>query len=54
MGLEAVHCDGREMRKHVCPPAIGFDEPEALGIVEPLDSTGRHLGPPFLIPRTER
>src|SRR5687768_12224581 len=42
-GAVALHADGREMRKNVGPAAFGFDESEALGIVEPLDGAERHV-----------
>lgn len=39
-----VHFDGRKMDECIGTATIGFDEPEALGIVEPLDFTVGHDG----------
>jgi len=42
----AVHADGREVRENVGSAAFGLDEPESLGIVEPLDCANRHVSLP--------
>jgi hypothetical protein len=42
-GAEAVHLDGGKMCENVVSSILGFDETETLGIVEPFDSTQRHL-----------
>src|SRR6478736_9948960 len=41
--LEPLHRNGGEMREHVRAAAVGFDEPEALGIIEPLHCTRCHV-----------
>src|SRR3954471_14688338 len=41
-GLEARTLDFREVREEVLAAAIGFDEAEALGVVEPFHGTGAH------------
>ena len=40
--LEPVHGDRAEVGKDVTA-AVGLDEAETLGIVEPFDSTSRHV-----------
>ena len=41
-GLEAVAHDGGEVDEHVVAALVVGDEAEALGLVEPLDSTVIH------------
>ena len=43
-GLEAVAHDGGEVHEHVVAALVVGDEAEALGLVEPLDSTVIHNG----------
>src|SRR5712671_2058637 len=42
-GLETAALDRREVREQILAAAVRSDEPEALGIVEPLDRTCIHL-----------
>ena len=48
--LETLHGDSGEMREHIRAAAVGLDEPEALGIVEPFDCTARHFSRPLVFP----
>src|SRR4051812_32913201 len=41
-GLEARTLDLGEVREEVLAAAIGFDEAEAFGVVEPFHGTGAH------------
>src|SRR5258708_7469644 len=41
-GLEARTLDLGEMGEEVLAAAVGFDEAEAFGVVEPLHGTGAH------------
>src|SRR3954465_13264910 len=41
-GLESRTLDLGEVREEVLAAAIGFDEAEALGVVEPFHGTGAH------------
>ena len=43
-GLEAVAHDGGEVDEHVVAALVVGNEAEALGLVEPLDSTVIHDG----------
>ena len=36
--------DRRIMNEYVCLDAIDFDKAVALGVIEPLDNTGRQIG----------
>ncbi|CAI9006465.1 hypothetical protein EMIT0158MI4_60321 [Burkholderia ambifaria] len=42
-GLEALHVDGREVRKQILTALVGGDETEALRVVEPLNDTSCHF-----------
>src|SRR5438552_6978986 len=42
-GLEAAALDRREVREQILAAAVRGDEPETLGVVEPLDRTCTHL-----------
>src|ERR1700741_1308805 len=50
-GLEARTLDLGEMGEEVLAAAVGFDEAEALGVVEPLHGTGAHCISFRCIPR---
>src|SRR5436190_14339637 len=48
-GLEAGALDFGEVGEEILAAAVGFDEAEAFGIVEPLHGTGGHCVFPLLI-----
>src|SRR4051812_34667185 len=50
-GLEARALDFGEVREEVFAAAIGLDEAETLGVVEPLDGAGAHCNSFRDIPR---
>src|SRR4051794_10140288 len=53
-GLEALAEDGAVMDEDVLRAVIGSDEPVALVVAEPLDSSSRHALPPLNVLRTRR
>jgi hypothetical protein len=42
-GAEAVDLDRRVVNKDICAPVVGSDEPIALILVEPFNSSMRHF-----------
>src|SRR3954467_9491760 len=53
-GLEALTQDGAVMNEDVLRAIVGRDEPVALVVAEPLDSSSRHALPPLHVLRTRR
>lgn len=41
-GSETFHLHGRKMRKDISATALGLDEPETFGVIEPLHHTYCH------------
>src|SRR5882757_3814802 len=52
--LEALTQDRAVMDENVLRAVIGRNEPVALVVAEPLDSSGRHALPPLRVLRTQR